>query len=107
MYPNKPIHLREIGYPSSEALKSSEEMQAEFVVHAFEAWDIYKDHIPLLSFLWLTEKSSSDLDAFGLYYGSNLKILRDMLGSLGFRHADETEKPALKVLRAEAKKSGW
>lgn len=105
-YPQKRIFVLETGYPSSPGLNGSEQKQAEFVTSTFQAWDRFAEHIALIEFLWLNDLTDTELDAFARYYKSSDKPLRTFLGSLGFRTATGTEKPALATFRKEARGRG-
>ncbi|MBC7805213.1 MAG: hypothetical protein H7145_03585 [Akkermansiaceae bacterium] len=50
LYPNKPIHFVEAGYPSSPDCKSDEAKQACFVESAFAAWDKHAAQVPTVAF---------------------------------------------------------
>ncbi len=109
LYPGRIIYFHQFGYPSSQALKSSEAKQREFVREAFRAWDAYADQVQLISFTWLTDSSSDALAYFQQYYGSSDNNFVEFLRTLGFRKHDGsgTDKEALEALQIEAKARGW
>lgn len=109
IYPDKKIHIREIGYSSSKKIGSSEEKQAEFVKEVFRTWDTYASQIEYISFSWLTDRSKSDLDNFQRYYHLSNDNFREYLGTLGLRTyaGSGTDKAAFKALMSEAKARGW
>ncbi len=107
LYPNKKIFMTEIGYPSSEYLKSSNKKQAEFIREVFKAWDRYGEQIPFMNFVWLHDTSQADLDHYAKYYGSDDKGFMEFLGSLGLRTYEGEDKEAFKTLKVEAKLRQW
>ncbi len=107
LYPNQPIYFFQFGYPSSEYIQSSEARQAQFIREAFQAWDAYADHIILLDFTWLHDKSPQEVKDFEKYYGFSNRSFAEFLGSLGLRTYDGKDKPAFQTLLAEAKARGW
>jgi len=106
-YPDQPIYFYQYGYPSSELLGSSEELQAQFIRETFVAWDQYADQVQMIDFTWLTEQSPETVDSFEEYYGFSSETFAAFLGSLGLRIYDGSPKLALDVLREEAEKRGW
>ena len=109
LYPGRTIYFYQFGYPSSQALKSSEAKQREFVQEAFLAWDAYADQVQFIAFTWLTDTSNEALEYFQRYYGSTDNNFVEFLRTLGFRkHAGPgTDKEALTALQTEAKARGW
>jgi hypothetical protein len=108
-FPGKPIEIRELGYPSSELLGSSEQQQAEFVRGVFRAWDAHADQITLVVFAWLTDVSEADLEFFETYYGSSDPKFVAFLGTLGMRTyvGLGADKPAFIALKEEAHARDW
>ncbi len=108
-YPATPVFLKEIGYPSSAICGSSEELQRQFVVEVFQAWDRYADRIPLLYFFNLSEWSPAQVDQLALYYGAATPEFKEFLRTLGLRTyaGAGTDKPAFTQLKAEAQARGW
>ena len=108
-YPEKPILLLEVGYPSSPLLESSEAKQAEFIRHLFEAWDNHPDAIRLISITWLTDTSEDSLAVYADYYGLADENFIAFLATLGLRNRDGagSDKPAFQQLRLEAQARGW
>jgi hypothetical protein len=107
LYPDQPIYFFQIGYPSSEYIQSSEERQAQFIQHAFQAWDAHAEHIILLDFTWMHDKSEQEVKDFEEYYGFSNRPFAEFLGSLGLRTYDGWDKPAFQILLAEAEARGW
>jgi hypothetical protein len=108
-YPNKPIHLAEIGCPSGTRVGSSEAKQAEFVREMFKAWDTHAKSIPLMSYCWLTDTSKASLEIYAKYYGSADPRFLDYLATLGLRthEGHGVDKPAFVAFQEEARARGW
>ncbi|BDI34294.1 hypothetical protein CCAX7_63450 [Capsulimonas corticalis] len=107
LYPNRKIALMEAGCPSGALCLSSETRQAEFVTQVFRAWDAHAAQIPLVSFSWLNDKSTADMDGFARYYGVNAPPFREYLQTLGLRTWEGKDKAAFRVLTQEARARGW
>lgn len=107
LYPGRPIQFLELGYPSSKLDKSSERKQAAFIKHAFKAWDKHKEQVEVISFFMQTDWSESALDDLEDRYNIHVPEFRAFLGTLGLRHTDGTEKPAMRTLRRQAARRGW
>ena len=106
-FPNLPIHLAEVGYPSSETNGSSPEKQAAFVHHIFNVWDEYAEQIKLISFTFQTELSPEHVSDLEEYYDYSNKAFAEYLRSLGMRTFDGQDKPAWQQLIAETEGRGW
>ncbi|MBI5352981.1 MAG: hypothetical protein HZB50_10115 [Chloroflexi bacterium] len=107
LYPDQPIYFFQFGYPSSEYIKSSEERQSQFIREAFQAWDAHADHILMLDFTWLHDKSPEEVREFEKYYGFSNRPFAEFLGTLGLRTYGGKDKPAFQILIEEAKARGW
>lgn len=107
LYPNKKIYFAEIGYPSSEYLDSSQLKQADFIRESFKAWDIHKEQILLLNFIWLHDISSEELKHYEKYYGLGSKGFLEYLGTLGFRTYNGKDKLAFVALKEETELRNW
>jgi hypothetical protein len=109
LYEGRIIHFPEAGYPTSSVLSSSEEKQAEFVREVFWAWDTYADQIQLVSFVWLSDVSSAEVEEWERYYGFQDRHFAEFLGTLGLRTSSGSgeDKEAFKVIREEAEARGW
>lgn len=107
LYPDQPICFFQFGYPSSEIIKSSEARQSQFIREAFQAWDAHADHILMLDFTWLHDKSREQVREFEQYYGFSNRPFAEFLGTLGLRTYDGEDKPAFQTLIEEAKARGW
>jgi hypothetical protein len=106
LYPGKPIVVQECGYPSSPDCGGTEQMQRDFVVEAFRAWDA-QPTIEHISFFKQTDWDAADIDEFLDYYGISTPEFRGFLASLGMRHYDGTAKPAWDAFVAEAAARGY
>ena len=108
-YPAVPIIFSEAGYPSSAALKSSEQRQAEFVREVFKAWDAHPAQIRQITFYHLTDSGPDTVAEFTRYYGLSAGPFKAFLSSLGLRTfpGSGTDKEAFRTLREEAKSRGW
>jgi hypothetical protein len=106
-FPDKPIYILELGYPSSPLLNSSEEKQAQFVQNVFRAWDKGAAHIKLIDFLWLHDISPEVVNELGTYYKLDNQNFLEYLATLGLRTHQGQSKQAFEVLKQEAKQRGW
>lgn len=107
LYPDRPIQILELGYPSSKLNKSSERKQAAFINNTFRAWDEHKEQVEVVSFFMQTDWSEEVLDDLEDRYNIHVPEFRAFLGTLGLRHADGTEKPGMRVLRRQVERRGW
>lgn len=101
LYEGRPIYLLEIGYPSGTSCGSSEEQQAAFIEHTFEAWDVYHEQIQLLSFTWLTDLSPSTIEGMVDYYGVENACFAEFLATLGLRTHTGDDKKSFTQLKQE------
>ena len=106
-FPGRKIIFAEIGSPSTSLCGSSEALQAEFVRHAFAAWDRHEDTIEAMEFTWMHDISQSALDTYEQYYGLSDACFLDYLATLGLKTADGVSKAAWFVLENEAASRGW
>lgn len=97
----KPVHIVEIGYPSSRTLGSSPADQSAFVGAAFMAWDEFSERIPSLCFVWLHDLTPETVQALTIAYGVDDPNFRAWLSSLGMVTPDGIEKPAFERFRIE------
>jgi hypothetical protein len=105
----KPVVLREVGFPTSPILNGSEEKQAEFIGHVFEAWDAAKGRIPFLSYFALHDLSEQICTNMLGYYNAPPSAIKmkEFLCSLGLRKADGTPKLGWKAFVEAAKTKGF
>ncbi len=106
-FPNQPIYLLEVGYPSGEDNDSSYAQQAEFIHELFTAWDNHANQIQLIAYTWLTDISPDAVKEFTRYYGLRDNGFASYLGTIGLRTFDGQEKPAYRQFVEEAKARGW
>ncbi|MFN8372154.1 MAG: hypothetical protein U0694_04670 [Anaerolineae bacterium] len=107
LYGAKPIHIFQLGYPSSEVLNSSEEMQAQFVREVFAAWDEQAAHILFIKFTWMHDISPETLAGFEAYYSYSAEEFVAFLSTLGLRTYEGEDKLAWTALQEEAQARGW
>jgi hypothetical protein len=89
----KPLVLQEVGYPTSTALASSEQKQADFVANVYAAWKANAGRIPFLNFFALHDFTPQMCTDLTQYYGlrSN-KNFYEYLCTLELRKVDGTPK---------------
>jgi hypothetical protein len=107
LYGDKPIYFFQLGYPSSELINSSEELQAQFIREVFAAWDEYAEQILFIKFTWLHDISPEAVAFNEAYYGFENEAFAAFLGSLGLRTYAGEDKLAWVALREEAHTRGW
>ncbi len=99
---DKPVFFYQIGYPSSPALQSSLQQQAEFITETFKAWDAHANRIRLLNFQWMHEAPNHGVQKYVDYYKYDSQSFRAFLGSLGLQSWTGEPKPAWEQLKKEA-----
>lgn len=108
---SKPIWFQEVGYPTSSLLGGSEEMQRQFAVEVFKAWDRYATRIRFIGWLWLTDLSPQQTDDLVRYYslgGSPLATqFGEFLRTLGLMTYSGPAKPAFTEVASQLKARGW
>lgn len=109
LFPDKQIHITEIGYPSSEVNDSSQSKQARFIQEMFLAWDEHADQIPVLSYSWLSDLPAESVTALESYYGLKNQAFGEFLRSLGLRTypGSGENKQGYDVFQREADSRGW
>lgn len=109
LFPDKKIHITEIGYPSSEVNGSSQAKQARFIQAMFQAWDENADQIPVLSYSWLSDLPEESVQELQSYYGFRDNRFGEFLRTLGLRTytGSGENKEGFLVFSAEAKARGW
>jgi hypothetical protein len=103
-FPNQPIHLLEVGYPSGEDNDSSYAKQAAFIHELFLAWDAHAGQIPLINYTWQTEMSPESVEWMTDYYHFDDPGFVSYLATLGLRTFDNADKPSFRQLAAELAK---
>jgi hypothetical protein len=99
---DRPVYIQEIGYPSSERLRSSPALQAQFVTGAFDSFRRHRSRIVGATFLFMSDLPRSMVDFFAQYYGSNNENFKAYLQTLGLIDRGGRPKPAWDVLSREA-----
>ena len=109
LYPTKPICYYQFGYPTSPTCGSSDSLQSEFILKAFQYWDYYAAHIRMIDFTWLTDLDTAAVNYYGTYYGLTDTIFLEYLRTIGLRQwtGNGIDKPALNELRCQAKQRGY
>ncbi len=106
LYPNKPVHFVEAGYPSSPDCNSDETKQGRFVESVFAAWDKHAAQVPTVAFSWQTDRSAKEIADLTRYYAVPGNGFRGFLASLGLRTWDGRLKPGWESLKRAAKARG-
>ncbi|MBL8026235.1 MAG: hypothetical protein JNL74_07480 [Fibrobacteres bacterium] len=102
LFPAKKIYISEFGCPSADSfVNGSEDLQRQFVVESFKAWDSHADQIKCFYYFWLNDISQRDLDMFAAWYGNSAPWFMAWLGTMGFIARDGREKPAFHAYREE------
>ncbi|MEZ4261383.1 MAG: hypothetical protein R3B36_20060 [Polyangiaceae bacterium] len=104
---DKPIYVREVGYPTAAACGSSVLKQAAFVEEILRAWDRHRARVPLLTFFQSSDYPAARVDELASYYNLQDPTFKAMLGSFGLRAEDGSPKAAFPVLSSELKARGW
>lgn len=107
LYPDKPVYVMEIGYPSGAGVGGSQVRQADFISETFVMWDRYADRIRYLEFTWMNDQPPDQLDVWEEYYGLKDPNFREFLATLGLRGPNGLEKAGFERLRSEAWSRGW
>jgi hypothetical protein len=96
--------LQEVGYASSERLKSSEEKQAEFYRNVFAALERHQGRIIAANFLFMSDLPESTVEELGNYYRLPLfkGNFKAYLATLGLFDREGRPKPAWDVFRQSA-----
>tara|TARA_B110001454_G_C12723280_1_gene436288 strand:- start:41878 stop:43059 length:1182 start_codon:yes stop_codon:yes gene_type:complete len=107
-FTSKPIHIEEVGYPTSTALNGSDQRQAEFFCEVFKAWDKHSSAIPSLSILRMMDTTSSKANETAATYGltGNMSFV-EYIRSLGIRNVENQPKEAFSIIQGELKKRSF
>ncbi|MEO0391772.1 MAG: hypothetical protein AAF213_00840 [Pseudomonadota bacterium] len=100
LFPNQPIHMAEIGYPSDPACGGGPKAQGDFIEQVFQAWDRHHERITAMNWVWQTDIGPRDARSMAQAYGQNASCFAGFLGSLGLRSHDLTPKPAWSIFQA-------
>jgi hypothetical protein len=109
LYPDKPIYIREAGYPAGTLAGSSPDAQATFVRELYRGWDENAARVPLLTFFTMHDYSAKQVDDLAAYYGVSDPKFKDYLGTLGLRTfaGHGADKPAWAAFVDGAHARGW
>jgi hypothetical protein len=102
----KPVFLQEVGYASSQQLRSSESIQAEFIRQIFTAVRANRNSIIGAHFVWMSDLPDSVVDDLTKYYrmkGSD--NFRQYLGTLGYFDKNGRPKEAWRVFEQEGRRA--
>ena len=100
---DRPIVLKELGYPTGPALNGSETGQAAFITAAFAAWDANAARVPLVMFSRMFDGLRSDCEAQAASYGlPGNEAFIEFLCTLGLRTYSDGEKPGWSSFMAAA-----
>ncbi len=103
----KPILLQEVGYPTSTALGSSEQMQAQFVNNVFSEWMKAGNKIEYLSFFLLHDDTPANCAQIAAQFQQANPNFVLFFCSLGLRNSDGTDKLAWPALKTAAQADGF
>lgn len=109
LYPGKRIDLYQYGFPSSEFLGSSDELQRRFIEYSFQEWD-RRESLRIITFTWLYDLNVDQLidNAVRTTGAEPDRVFTEFLGTLGLlRREAGDEKPAFAELRRQARARGW
>ncbi len=100
-----PIHLEEVGYPTSATNGGSDNLQAEFFCEVLKAWDAYAARIPSLTILRLNDIPRSEAEGIAKTYSlSGNENFIEYIRSMGQRSEKGAAKSAYDMLLSELKK---
>jgi hypothetical protein len=100
---DRPVLFQEIGYASSTALHSSEDLQARFLENVFEALRRNRSHIIAANFVWMSDLPESVVDDLTRYYRmGNAANFKAFLATLGYWDRSGKAKKAWSVFAREA-----
>ena len=103
-YPEREIHLAEIGYPSGGQCSSGEEAQSEFVANAFAAWDQHASQIKAMYWDWMTDISAQEVGQAADYYRLSDRCFSEFVATLGLETREPRPKKAWHVFADEARR---
>jgi len=112
-FAGRTVYIKEIGFPSSSRIGSSEEKQKEFVKEVFRAWDEHASQIEYLSFHALhdfpKELVTGIMELMGKSEDEDALLNTEIMTSLGLRTypGKGRDKAAFRALIQEARARGW
>ncbi|MBX3192964.1 MAG: hypothetical protein KF819_38625 [Labilithrix sp.] len=104
---DKPIVVREIGYPTSGLVGSDEAAQAAFIAATFQAWDRHATRISTLVFRELDDAPAAAVAPIAARYGRSDAPFLATLQSLGLRAGDGRAKPGFDAFFRQTRARGW
>lgn len=111
IYPGRSFDFYQYGYPSSERIGSSEELQRRFIVETFAAWDRNPGRIRLITLTWLYDVAPPVMEAMRAETLGELspgEVFNEFILTLGLHgRRPGTAKPAFGELLEQMRKRGW
>lgn len=105
---DKPLILKEFGYPTGEATGGTVEGQAEFIREAFTAWDEHATSFPVLTMSRMFDGVRTDCEQTATAYGfAGDEAFIQFLCTLGIRDAQGNPKPAWDELASQLAVRGF
>ena len=95
---NKPLVLKECGYPTGPALQNSPASQVVFFEALFSVWDQHHDRIPYLVISRMFDGVRSNCEKQAKDYNWPGEAFIQLLCTLGLRTVDDRAKPAWSTL---------
>jgi hypothetical protein len=106
-YPRRLVMFAQLGYPTGLANNSSQAKQKTFVDNVFEAWDVYRDRVPMVMFNWLHDLPTTTSQSMNTYYGISDPRFDSFLRTLGLRTVLGWDKTAFAGFKKQARARGW
>ena len=105
---DKPLVLKEYGYPTGEATGGSEAGQVEFIRETFAAWDEHGDAVQLIMFSIMFDRTRAYCEETAAYYGfPGDEEFIQFLCTLGLRTVEGEPKPGWDELAAQSSARGF
>ena len=105
---DKPLVLKEYGYPTGEATGGSEAGQAEFIRETFAAWDQHGDAVQLIMFSIMFDRTRAYCEETAAYYGfPGDESFIQFLCTLGLRTVEGEPKPGWDELASQSAARGF
>jgi hypothetical protein len=105
---DKPLVLKEFGYPTGDATGGSEAGQVEFVRETFAAWDQHPDALQLIMFSIMFDRSRTWCEETAAYYGfPDDEAFIQFLCTLGLRSVEGDPKPGWDELALQSELRGF
>ena len=105
---DKPLVLKELGYPTGEATGGTVEGQSEFIREAFMAWDTHAAQLPVLTMSRMFDGVRTDCEQTAAAYGfAGDEAFIQFLCTLGIRDEQGNPKPAWDELASQLGARGF